>query len=541
MTASTTSLKSSTSAERSSLLGWLLAVGAGSLALRLWLSIAFPVTGDEAFFYWWGVYPDWGYYDHPPMVGWLIALMRMTLGDTLWAIRLPAVLLPLALGAALGWAIKPWAGTRAGWAVLFFWLAPLNWLNMLVTTDTPLIFWSMLSVAMLLRAEMRPRMDAAATALYALSGVFIGCAFLSKYFSVVLGLSYLVYFGFFRRERWRGLLLLVLCALPGPVINIAWNMDHSWSNIMFNVFNRNEDEHFEWRKPLLYVGMLAYLAGPAALWMGWRHRARLKNLASSGQLGTTGQVHADAYACGLAPRRLLMCLVLVPLAFFALLSLKKVVGLHWVLSFYPFGFALLALALPAERLKACAVGLALFTSVHLLAVAGMAASTPADWARHKLTQKLYPSIVRAFETKAIIAKAEVPGTVLMADAYTPASVYGFERRAYVPVFGLGRFHARQDDLLVDFSVYAGQTLRILHGNPPQLANYEPYFASVKLETLNQSGVNFYVVEGRSFNYPAYKDNVLTTIYQRYYNIPGWLPMTGSPFAERLCAQVRCPR
>lgn len=515
------------SPDRSGLLAWLLAAGAGSLALRLWLSLAFPVTGDEAFFYWWGVFPDWGYYDHPPMVGWLIALMRALLGDTLWAIRLPAVLLPLALGAVLGWAIKPWAGARAGWAVLFFWLAPINWLNMLVTTDTPLIFWSMLSVAMLLRAEMRPRVDAAAAALYALAGVFIGCAFLSKYFSVVLGLSYLVYFGLFRRDRWRGLLILVLCALPGPAINIAWNMDHGWSNIMFNVFNRNEDEFFEWRKPLTYLGMMGYLITPAALWMSWRHRARLAELARAQGVD------------GLPARRLLVCLVLVPLAFFALLSFKKVVGLHWVLSFYPFGFSLLALALPAERLKACAVGLALFAALHVLVVAGIAMTQPADWAKPKFTQKLYPSIVRAYEAKAIIAQAERPGTVLMADAYTPASVYGFERRSYVPVFGPGRFHARQDDMLVDFSVYAGQTIRILHGGPPDLANYRPYFASVTVETISQSGVNFYVVEGRSFDYPAYKAGVLSTIYQRYYKVPTWLPMTGSPFAERLCGQVRC--
>ena len=105
------------------LMRWLLAVGLASLALRLWISNVFPVTGDEAFFYWWGVYKDWGYYDHPPMVGWLIGLMRAVFGDSLWAIRLPVVLLPLALGAVLGWALQPVAGQRAGWAVLFFWLA----------------------------------------------------------------------------------------------------------------------------------------------------------------------------------------------------------------------------------------------------------------------------------------------------------------------------------------------------------------------------------------------------------------------------------
>ncbi len=499
------------------LMRWLLAVGLASLALRLWIAAVFPVTGDEAFFYWWGVYKDWGYYDHPPMVGWLIGLMRDVFGDSLWAIRLPVVVLPLALGAALGWALQPVAGQRAGWAVLFFWLAPINWLNVLITTDTPLMFWSMLSVAVLLRAELRPRLDAAARGLYALSGVFLGCAFLSKYFSVVLGLTYLVYFALYRRERWQGLALVVLFALPGPAINIAWNMDHGWSNIMFNVFNRNEDDHFELRKPFMYFGMMLYLASPAAVWLGWKHRQALRSTA--------------------AQHRLLTCLVLVPLAFFALLSFKKVIGLHWVLSFYPFGFALLALALPAERLKACALGLALFAGLHVLVVAGIGMSSPADWKK----TALYPSIVRSFDAQAILTQVDAPGVVIMADAYTPASIYGFELGRYVPVFGPGRFHARQDDMLVDFSLYQGKTVRIIHGGPPDLANYQPYFDSVDVKPIEQSGVTFYVVEGQGFNFPAYRDGVLATIFKRYYNIPTWLPMTGCPFCERYCGQVRCPR
>jgi hypothetical protein len=499
------------------LMRWLLAVGLASLALRLWIAVVFPITGDEAFFYWWGVYKDWGYYDHPPMVGWLIGLMREVFGDSLWAIRLPAVLLPLALGAVLGWALQPVAGQRAGWAVLFFWLAPINWLNVLITTDTPLMFWSMLSVAVMLRAELRPRLDAAARGLYALSGVFLGCAFLSKYFSVVLGLTYLVYFAFYRRERWQGLALVVLCALPGPAINIAWNMDHGWSNIMFNIFNRNEDDHFELRKPFMYLGMMLYLASPAAVWLGWKHRQALRSTA--------------------VQHRLLACLVLVPLAFFALLSFKKVIGLHWVLSFYPFGFALLALALPAERLKACALGLAVFAGLHVLVVAGIGMSSPADWKK----TKLYPSIVRSFDAQAILKQVDAPGVVIMADAYTPASIYGFELGRYVPVFGPGRFHARQDDMLVDFSLYQGKTVRIIHGGPPDLANYRPYFDAVDVRPIEQSGVTFYVVEGQGFNFPAYRNGVLATIFKRYYNIPTWLPMTGCPFCERFCGEVRCPR
>ncbi len=499
---------------------WLLAAGLASLLLRLWIAGTFPISGDEAFFYWWGVYPDWGYSDHPPMVGWLIALVRATLGDSIMAIRLPIVLLPLGLGAALWWALKDVSRERAAWGVLFFWLAPLNWLNTLITTDTPLIFWSVLSVAALIRAERREQLDRAACGLYALSGVFLGCAFLSKYFSVVLGLAYLVYFAVYSRKRLAGFALLVLCALPGPAINIAYNMSHGWSNIMFNVYNRNAAEVFELRKPLLYIGMMAYLITPVAVWLAIKHRKAMLATAAS----TT---HTQ---------RLLACMVVVPLVFFALLSFKKVIGLHWVLSFYPFGFAFLAFALPLEKLKTAAVGMAVFAGLHVLVVAGLYMTSLDDWKN----TKLYPQIVRSYKTAEILKQIESPGVVLMAEAYTSASIYGFERRQYMPTFGVGKFHARQDDMLVDFSIYQGKTLRIIMSGTPRLDEFRPYFDQVKVLSYMQSGVPFFALEGSGFNYPAYRAGVLGTIYQRFYNIPRFLPMTGCPFCERYCGQVRCP-
>ncbi|MHB1200140.1 MAG: ArnT family glycosyltransferase [Polaromonas sp.] len=504
---------------------WLLAVGLASLLLRFWIAVTFPITGDEAFFYWWGVYPDWGYSDHPPMVGWLIALMRATLGDSIWSIRLPVLLLPLGLGAALWWALKPVDRLRAAWAVLFFWLAPLNWLNVLITTDTPLIFWSALSVAALMRAERRAQFDRAACGLYALSGLFLAAAFLSKYFSVLLGLAYLVYFVFYRRERLAGLALLVLFALPGPAINIAYNMSHGWANIMFNVYNRNEAEVFEWRKPLLYVVMMVYLITPAALWLAVKYRKALVAVA--------------------ARQRLLACVVVVPLLFFALLSAKKVIGLHWVLSFYPFGFAWLAFALPADKLKTCARGLAVFTGLHVLLLAGLYMTTLDTWRpggpMPQSLSRLYPKIIRSYKTAEILQQVSAPGVVLMAESYTSASIYGFERRQYMPVFGVGKFHARQDDMLVDFSLYQGKTLRVIGLDRPRPEEFQPYFESVRVLSFMQDGVPFYALEGTRFNYAAYRQGVLGAAFKLFYNIPSWLPMTGCPFCERYCGQVRCAR
>ena len=390
---------------------------------------------------------------------------------------------------------------------------------MLITTDTPLIFWSVLSAASLMRAERRAQPDRVAYGLYALSGLFLGCAFLSKYFSVVLGLAYLVYFALYSRKRLAGFALLVLCALPGPAINIAYNMSHGWSNIMFNVYNRNENELFELRKPLLYVAMMAYLITPAAVWMAFKHRKNLLATASSDKA-----------------LRLLACLVAVPGLFFMLLSAKKVIGLHWVLSFYPFGFAFLAFALPPDKLKRTAAGLAVFAGLHVLVVGGLYMTSLETWR----SAKLYPQIIRSYKTAEIIRQVSSPGVVLMADAYTPASIYGFERRQYMPVFGVGRFHARQDDMLVDFSLYRGKTIRIIHGAPPSLDEFKPFFEKVTVLNFVQNGVPFYAVEGTGFNYEAYRKDVLGTIFKRFYNIPAALPMTGCPFCERYCGQVRCP-
>ncbi len=495
----------------------LWAVAGLSLALRLFISATFPITGDEAFFYWWGVYPDWGYYDHPPMVGWFIAAMLHLLGDTTWSIRLPVVLLPLAQGLVLWWAVSAWDRERAPWAALLFWLAPLNWINTLITTDTPLMWWSMLSMACLIHAEVRPRLDGRAWALYGLSGVFIGCAFLSKYFSVVLGLSYLVYFALMRRERWAGLLVLVLAALPGPAINLGWNLGHGWSNIMFNVYNRNQGEVFGWHKPGLYLLTWVYLLTPGVLWLGLQYRAAWRPM--------------------LSRHRLLACLTLVPLAFFALLSMKKVIGLHWVLSFYPVMFAAVALALPREALTRAGRYLAVFLGLHLVVLAAMYTRDLSDWTR----AKIYPEIVRSYRTEALLAQVNKPDTVLMATAYTPAAIYGHTLKQYVPVFGLGKFHARQDDLLVDFSRHDGKTIRIISFSRPELADYTSYFDHVALLEMEQTGARFYVIDGTGFRFEAYRQQVLGEIFRRYYNIPTWLPMTGCPFCERYCGQVRCPR
>ena len=142
---------------------------AATLAFRFWLAAALPITADEAYFVLWGRHPALGYYDHPPMVGWLLAPLA-ALSEASWWIRLPSVLLPAALALLVRRALAGAFGRdadTADLAALAVLLVPVNVWNVLITTDTPLIFFSVLS--MLAFARQR----------FFLAGLLLGLAFLS--------------------------------------------------------------------------------------------------------------------------------------------------------------------------------------------------------------------------------------------------------------------------------------------------------------------------------------------------------------------------
>ncbi|MDH4325213.1 MAG: hypothetical protein OEW90_13835, partial [Betaproteobacteria bacterium] len=86
---------------------WFWLALAATLAFRFWLGAAFPITGDEAYFVLWGRRPDLGFYDHPPMIGWLLAPL-LAVSQAEWFVRLPAILLPAALALLVRHALAAW-------------------------------------------------------------------------------------------------------------------------------------------------------------------------------------------------------------------------------------------------------------------------------------------------------------------------------------------------------------------------------------------------------------------------------------------------
>ncbi|MEQ1667214.1 MAG: glycosyltransferase family 39 protein [Sulfuriferula sp.] len=486
-----------------------------TLLIKLTLAFFLPMSGDEAYFIVWARHLDYGYYDHPPMVGWLLYGMRW-FGDSEVLMRLPAVVFSTLMGVGIYRLLKPWDAERAAWVAIVFLISPINILNVLITTDTPLIFFAFVSVYMLVRAVQQDKLF-----YYALSGLALGLAFLSKYFAVLLGVAYLFFVLFTPglKRRWLGLAVLVLAAMPAVAVNVYWNYTHCWDNILFNLYNRNEGAQFSLNNVWLYVVTTLYLMTPPLIYYAWQQRRQA----------------IDASKV----RRLYGFVFWLPIAIFALLSLKKTIGLHWVLAFYPFFYLWLAAKLTAVQWAKTAKFMAWFAAVHLLVVVAILAA-PSSWWQHS---KAYSGYVQLMHTDEVLAQLQpYQRDYLMAvDDYSNAAVMTYHANQEFFVFGAGSHHARQDDMNTDFRTLAGKNILTIDKSLPDLAKFTPYFVQVEMRTVQVRGAKFYLVLGRGFDYSAYRAGVLTEVRDRYYRIPDFLPHASCYFCDKYFTDGACPR
>jgi len=494
----------------------LLVAAALILAFKLWLSAAFPFTGDEAYFTYWGVRLDAGYYDHPPMIGWLLYLL-LKISSAQWLLRLPVTLLPFALAAGIYFVLRRADETKATLAALAFVLLPVNVCAVFITTDTPLIFFSFASVLAFWLGVTRK-----APAWQALAGAFLGLAFLSKYFAVLLGLAYVAYVLLSPRGQrdWRGLALVVICSLPFAAVNLWWNYEHCWANLMFNAYNRHQGAGLSWKTPLVYAVSVLYVLSPVALWQLANER------------------HSVRAALADPAVRFFVAVFAFPFGFFAVVSLVRQVGLHWMLSFVPFFFIAAGWMLSREQLRRSVLYLGALSAIHVALIA-VAATLPLETWRQS---RLYDGIVYHVRIGDVLRELKpYEGQFeFAADGYSPAITASYYSGRYFFVFGSGSFYARQDDIETDFRRLDGKNILVLRKNPPEDNEYRPYFRSVEYKEFTLSGATFHLVLGRGFDLGTYRERVLKPARDRYYAIPRYLPQGRCYFCERYFGAPTCP-
>ena len=89
-----------------------------------------------------------------------------------------------------------------------------------------------------------------------------------------------------------------------------------------------------------------------------------------------------------------------------------------------------------------------------------------------------------------------------------------------------------DKLEDDVLVVNGKDILVVRRDPPPGQDYRPYFRTVEFRSFEVSGTTLHVVLGRGFNYAAYREGVLKMVRDRWYRIPGALPVGACYFREK---------
>jgi 4-amino-4-deoxy-L-arabinose transferase-like glycosyltransferase len=203
---------------------------AALVVLRLVAAAWTPLTFDEAYYWMWSKHLAGGYYDHPPMVAYVIRAGTIIAGDTELGVRLVSILLALPMSFAVYQAAGILFGGRRVAATTTILLnvtlmAAVG--TLIVTPDAPLLVAS--SFVLLCLAKV---LETGRGFWWLAVGAAVGAALLSKYTALFFGPAILIWLIAVPKLRrwlispWPYLGGLIAFATFSPVI--LWNSEHHW-------------------------------------------------------------------------------------------------------------------------------------------------------------------------------------------------------------------------------------------------------------------------------------------------------------------------
>lgn len=220
-----------------------------SFLVRLMLAGAIELGNDEVYYRIFGLFPDWSYFDHPPLTAWLIRLTTLGAENASELfVRLGSVI----IGTLNTWIIyKIAGGERTGFAAALLYTGSLYAsviLGTFILPDTPMSLFWLLTLWVFIR--ILPGRDSANMMLSA--GLLIGLAMLSKYTGAYLWGAAMLYILIYNRwwlrqwQLWIGMVISGVMLLPV----VYWNIQNDWVSFTFHSARVTAESSINW----LYFG-----------------------------------------------------------------------------------------------------------------------------------------------------------------------------------------------------------------------------------------------------------------------------------------------
>ena len=226
--------------------------------LGLMQSIFTELQDDEAYYWVFSKYLDWGYFDHPPMIALLIKMGTSVLSGEV-AVRI----VPLLLNTATIFITEKLTGRKspALFYAIVLSIAVLQVSGFVAVPDVPLMFFTALFFWVYRNYLKHPSWTNVL-----LLGFVAACLLYSKYHAVLL-------FFFVLLSNWKllrdpkiygaGIIALVLF-----IPHLYWQYSHSWISFRYHLFESNVNPYkFSYTTDYLLGQLL--LAGPIAGFFLW--------------------------------------------------------------------------------------------------------------------------------------------------------------------------------------------------------------------------------------------------------------------------------
>ncbi len=212
---------------------------------------------DEAYYWQWSQHLAFSYYDHPPVISYIIAIGTALLGDNTLGIRFfNVVSMPLMsfLVYKITLCFYP-EQRRANLAVLLFNILPVFFLgSLLMAPDIPMLCCYLIDLYLFIQVINKNK-----GSYWYLIGIVTGIGLLSKYIMVFTYLAIAIYLVFEpKMRRWladyRPYLAFIISILFFiPVI--VWNKEHDWASFYFQFYARHSHE-----MKINYISFLTFIA-----------------------------------------------------------------------------------------------------------------------------------------------------------------------------------------------------------------------------------------------------------------------------------------
>lgn len=216
------------------------------------------IHADEAYYWMYSRFLDWGYFDHPPMVAIFIRI-----GDTLMhnelGLRLMTILSSTASLYLLWLILKKYSVDALAFILVVSGIFIFHIYGFITTPDPPLFFFTVLFYYL----YQRYIEDDSLLLTFAL-GVVAACMLYSKYhaillilFTIVSNLNLLK-----RMSFWEIVVLAAALYMP----HIYWQINHNYPSINYHLYDRSASK-YDLSNSYLYIPGQLLMAGPIIGWL----------------------------------------------------------------------------------------------------------------------------------------------------------------------------------------------------------------------------------------------------------------------------------